>query len=242
MFSHPPRTSSFSSLFSLSLCLFFGALISTPSKGADPLPPTKLEMPIPPGMSDLDTLQADYEAASKKLQGHFTAIHEKAPACEHGQKLAKLFEKSAPAQAHQRQKIVDSLNQSKLELQMEVAKLDGMVAEMKLMNAGTAMVESSKTLLAAGTAVPLKVIAEEKEKMEKHNKVMQHPSVVSAAHAALEGTAARCREANDVYFKEMRPLALEMPGKLEKVKASLEAHGKALEQWTSGLAPKVAGR
>ncbi len=239
MFISPPRT--IFHLPSLSLFLsLIGALISPPSQRADPPPATTQEMSIPPGMDDLDSLQADYEKASKELQTYFELIKKQSPACPNGNVIAKLFEKSAGAQANQRKKIVDALNLSKLELQTEVAKLDGIVAEMKQSQAGAAIVDTSKDIIAKGAKKPLDVIAEEQKKIKLHNKRMQDS--VAGAAAALDGPSAKCREARDTYFNKMRPLALDIPKKLGKVEASLGSHKAALDHWADSVGKSRLGR
>jgi len=234
MFSAPPRTAILRLSRPLVILLFsFGALNPPPTEGADPFTPTKLQRSIPPGMDDLDSLQADYEASSKELQEHFSLIHKNAPACPNGALIATMLAKAAPAQANQRKKIVDSLNVSKLELQTEMAKLDGIGAELKQSASGTAVFEISKGLITSGAAKPLAVISTEQKKIKDHNERMQ--SSVAGASAALEGEAPLCQEARNIYFAKMRPLALEIPEKLKKVEASLEAHKEALNRWADSV-------
>jgi|GEM_PF-5456781 len=235
MFISPPRTY----VFRLPRLIFFalplfGALNPPPSQGAEPLPPTKLEMSIPPGMDDLDALQADYEKSSIELETHLAFLHKNAGNCRpNGAVIAKLLEKAAPAQANQRKKIVDSLNLSKLELQTEVAKLDGILAEMKMTGATSTMVEASKGIINKGAKKPSDVIQAEQTKIKLHNTRMDDS--LAGASAALNGKTPSCNEAYDTYFKKMRPLALQIPDKLKKVEASLTSHAQALNEWAGSL-------
>ncbi len=216
------------------LTILIGALISPPSEGADSF--SKLAIQIPPGMDDLDSLQADYEKASKELEGLFSEVIKKAPACPNGAAMAEGLKKAPTAQANQRKKIVNALNLSKLELQTEVAKLDSAGADRA--PASLSIVAVSKDLISSGSDKPLKVISAEQKKIKTHNDRMQ--ATVAAAAASLDGQAAQCREAYQAYFEKAKPLALELPKKLGKVELGLKAHTEALNRWADSVGRSLA--
>jgi hypothetical protein len=245
MFNPPPRTFlHLPRVIFLTPILLIGALYSPPSEGADSLPPkgqdsfSKLQLQIPPGMDDLDSLQADYEKASKDLEAQFRAVVENAPACPNGKAMAEGLKKAPAAQANQREKIVAALDLSKLELQTKVAELDGAAADRSPASLSLAAV--AKEAIDAGSKKPLGVITAEQKKIKLHNERMQ--ATVAAAASSLEGQAAKCQEAYKAYFEKAKPLALEIPKKLAKVETGLKAHTEALQRWADTVGRSTAGR
>lgn len=244
MFISPPRT-----ILPLPRAIFLnllliGGLISPPTEAADSFSPqakdsaVKLQLQIPPGMDDLDGLQAAYEEASKSLEARLREVVEKSPACANGAAMAEALGKAPAAQAHQRKKIVDALNLSKLELQTKVAELDGAAADRS--PASLSVVAVAKEAIDTGAAKPLEVIAAEQKKIKKHNERMQ--ATVGVAATALDGTALRCQEAYKAYFDQAKPLALEIPVKLGRVEAGLKAHTEALHRWADSVGRSTAGK
>lgn len=246
MFISPPRTILRLPRAIFLVTLLIGALISPPTEGADSFSPTgqqqttsnKLQLQIPPGMEDLDSLQADYEQASKSLEAHLKAVVENAPACPTGAAIAKALEKAPAAQAHQRKKILDALELSKLELQTKVAELDSAGADRS--PASLSVVAVAKAAITTGAKKPLDVIDAEQAKIKKHNARML--ATEDAARASLNGNAAKCEAAFDAYFKKAKPLALEIPKKLGLVESGLRAHAGALDKWADSVGHSLAGR
>lgn len=242
MFISPPRTLlRLPRAIFLNLAFLIGGLYSPPTEAADSFSPSKdsaakLQLQIPPGMDDLDGLQADYEDASKLLEAHFKEVIEKAPACASGAAMAQALKDAPKAQANQRKKIVEALNLSKLELQTKVAELDGAAADRS--PASLSVVAVAKEAIDLGAAKPLEVIAAEQAKIKKHNQRMK--DTVGAAATALDGTAVRCQQAYKAYFDKAKPLALEIPVKLGRVEAGLKAHTEALHRWADSVGRSTA--
>lgn len=214
----------------IGLFLLFSSLV--PAHAAD----STLKLMIPPGHTELDDLQKDYEKSSKELQAGFEAVQKNAPACPHGAGLSKIVAKGSPWQKAQRERILGALNQSTAELQGQIAQLDQTAAESETPG-GAGTVASAKTVIADRIDKPRAVIQKELPSVQAFTFRVQ--KTVDAASQILAGDAPDCGKARDAYFRKVKPQAEALADKLKKLASALDAHKTALDAYADSVSASL---